>query len=162
MKRILMIPMTLILIASFASSSALKKPAPDFAGKTLNGETLKLSQYKGKVVLLDFWASWCAPCKQEFPFLVQLHHQLKNKKFTVIGVNVDTDLQKVDRFLSKQKAKPAFPIVFDSQGKIAELYQLQGMPTTILIDKNGVIRYRHTGFQEKDKAELIRRIKELL
>ncbi len=162
MQRWIIISISLILFTGFAAPAEIQKAAPEFTGTTLEGKVIKLSHYKGKVVLLDFWASWCGPCKREFPFLVQLHHALKDQNFTVIGINVDTDRSKAERFLAGQKVKPDFPIVFDGKGKIAERYQLQGMPTTILIDKNGVIRYRHTGFRDKDRAEVIRRVKELL
>ncbi len=162
MKRQSLWTLALILSLGFGFSSSRKSPAPDFSGTTLDGKTMRLSELRGKVVLLDFWASWCGPCKKEMPFLVRLHETLKDQDFTVLGVNVDTDRQKVEAFLAKLKDKPGFPIIFDSKGSIAERYRLQGMPTTLIIDRNGVVQYEHTGFKEKDKQKVLAKLKELL
>lgn len=129
--------------------------APVFTGKTMNGEILKLSEYKGKVTVLDFWASWCGPCKEEFPFLVALQEKLKKNSFGVVSINLDTELENVHRFLSKQKTQPSFPIVLDAEGKIPTLYNVSGMPTTVLIDKNGNVRFRHTGFTPSEMDKII-------
>lgn len=136
--------------------------APQFSGKTLKGKYLKLSDFKGKVVLLDFWASWCGPCKQEFPFLVKLHEKLKDKDFTVLAINVDTELDNAVAFLARQKTKPGFPIIYDKAGKLPALYKVGGMPTTVLIDKNGVVRYRQIGFKEDDAEKIYEKIKSIL
>ncbi|MFQ5627284.1 MAG: TlpA disulfide reductase family protein [bacterium] len=145
---------SLVAMASVPKSE-VNTSALDFTGKTADGKVVKLSDYKGKVVLLDFWASWCGPCKEEFPFLVRLHSKLKDKNFTVLGVNVDIELEKMQDFLAKQKSQPEFPIIFDKQGTLPRLYDVEGMPTTVLIDKKGIIRFRHTGFTKAEKKKII-------
>jgi len=147
---------------SLASVPVKKRPAPEIVGKTHDGKTVRLSDFRGKVVLIDFWASWCGPCKEEFPFLVQLHEKLKHKNFTVLAVNVDTEIEDMANFIAKQKVKPSFPIIVDPEGKIAERYKLKGMPTTVMVDKQGNIRYRHTGFKPEDKKRIIKEIMSLL
>lgn len=161
MKQVIFILSAVILTG--ASMAGNKYPAaPQFVGKTLDGREIRLADYQGKVVLLDFWASWCGPCKQEFPFLVELHRRLKGRNFTVLAINVDTEVAKMQAFLAGQKQAPEFPIISDAKGKIPPLFDLQGMPTTVLIDQNGVVRYRHTGFKEQDKQAIINEIKKLL
>lgn len=162
-------PKTLLLIVaaigfSIAASLTNEKntPAPAFKGKTLDGKEIALSDFKGKVVLLDFWASWCKPCKEEFPFLVQLHEKLQNKRFTVLGINIDVEPKKMQNFIAQQAVKPGFPIIYDKGGALPRLYDVDGMPTTVLIDKNGIIRYRHTGFTREDKKKIIDEVITLL
>ncbi|MCA9741421.1 MAG: TlpA family protein disulfide reductase [Deferribacteres bacterium] len=145
-----------------APKNEVNTPALDFTGKTADGKTVSLKDYKGKVVLLDFWASWCVPCKDEFPFLVKLQKKLQNKNFTVLAVNVDVELEKMQNFVAKQEAAPTFPIIFDAQGALPRLYDVDGMPTTVLIDQDGVIRYRHTGFTEKEKKQIVDEVITLL
>jgi len=162
MKRILLVLCAGFVAFAFAPRNEINTAALDFTGKTADGKVVKLSDFKGKVVLLDFWASWCGPCKEEFPFLVKLHDKLKKKNFTVLAVNVDIELEKMQNFLSKQKAQPAFPIVFDQQGALPRLYDVEGMPTTVLIDQKGIIRYRHTGFTKVEKKKIVEEVVALM
>ncbi len=164
MKRNLIILSATALLAfvAYTGGNANNAVAPTFSGKTAEGRLINLADYKGKVVLLDFWASWCAPCREEFPFLVKLHEKAKKGNFTVIAINVDTEVAKMKSFLSKLEAQPSFPIISDTQGKIPEMFALKGMPTTILIDKKGVVRYRHTGFTEVEKEKLVAEVKTLM
>lgn len=152
---------SLVAMASVPKSE-VNTSALDFTGKTADGKVVKLSDFKGKVVLLDFWASWCKPCKEEFPFLVKLHNKLKNKNFTVLAVNVDVELGRMQNFLSKQKAQPEFPIIFDQGGALPRLYDVEGMPTTVLIDQKGIIRYRHTGFTKVEKKKIVEEVVALM
>jgi len=164
MKRNLLILSALALLCAlaFAGSNPMNTAAPTFSGKTAEGQIINLADYKGKVVLLDFWASWCAPCREEFPFLVKLHEKAKRGNFSVIAVNVDTEIEKMKEFLSKLETQPSFPVISDAQGRIPAMFDLKGMPTTILIDKKGVVRYRHTGFTEVEKEKLVEEVKSLL
>ncbi|OGU17339.1 MAG: hypothetical protein A2X61_06815 [Ignavibacteria bacterium GWB2_35_12] len=136
--------------------------APDFKGETIDGKELNLSDYKGRVVLLDFWASWCGPCQKELPFLFQLYDDNDDKNFIIIAVNIDKKLNSAQKFLDKLTEKAHFPIVWDSKSVIPSLYQIESMPTTIFIDKIGTIRYIHTGFNDSSKDMLRLELEELL
>ncbi|MCA9731232.1 MAG: TlpA family protein disulfide reductase [Deferribacteres bacterium] len=159
MKKLIFI---LFALSTSIYAQDVNSKAPVFTGKTMDGKAFNLAEYKGKVVLLDFWASWCGPCKKEFPFLMGLQEKTKSQPFHVVTINVDTEASKMMGFLKEQPRKPNFPVVVDPEGKLPEKYKVEGMPTTVLIDQNGVIRFRHTGFVESDKAKFIQEIKTLL
>ena len=110
---------------------------------------LDLSQYRGKLVYLDFWASWCAPCRQSFPWLSDLVRRYGAHNFVVIGINVDQDRARAERFLSETPAN--FPIIYDPRGDIATAYRVAGMPSAVLIDRDGRVRFQHEGFSAKRK-----------
>jgi thiol-disulfide isomerase/thioredoxin len=120
--------------------------APDFVGKTIQGKTIKLSEYLGKVVLIDFWASWCPPCREEMPELIKFYKSHNDSKFELIAVNIDKD--NMQHFLDKLFSKPEFPIIVDDNQQIPSLFKIEAMPTTIFIDKKGKITYRHDGFKQ--------------
>ena len=120
--------------------------APDIQLQTDSG-TKQLSHYKGKAVYLDFWASWCKPCKRSFPWLNEIQHMYKEQGFEVLAVNLDEDRKKADKFLFQMPAN--FLIAFDPEGKTADSFQVIGMPSSFLIDRQGFIRERHTGFRVK-------------
>ena len=105
---------------------------------------LDLAPYKGKVVYLDFWASWCAPCRQSFPWMNQLQQAYGPKGFVVIAVNVDHERALADEFL--RQTQPNFKIVYDANGEIATTYSFKDMPTSVLIDRDGKVRFVHQGF----------------
>ncbi len=112
---------------------------------------IDLAAYRGKVVYLDFWASWCGPCRESFPWLSDLSREYDAQKFVVIGVNVDQDRIKAERFLSQNSAN--FTILYDPEGAIATTYKVTGMPSAILIDRAGHVRFHHTGFSSKSKGK---------
>jgi thiol-disulfide isomerase/thioredoxin len=121
---------------------------------------LDLSAYRGKVVYLDFWASWCLPCRQSFPWLDDLVAAYGHRDLVVIGVNVDQDRRLADRFLG---AIPAhFQIVYDAHGDIASMFKIGGMPSAVLIDRAGRVRYQHVGFSDKRKEEYESHVQTLL
>ncbi len=136
--------------------------APDFGGAVLDGEQLKLSDYRGKVVLIDVWASWCVPCRKEMPFLTQLRHQFRDEAFEIVAVNIDDNLKNVRAFLKKLMHQPQFPIMLDPKKNVPKLYKIKAMPTTILVDKTGKIRFWHDGFKESQKQKYIDEIQLLL
>jgi len=111
---------------------------------------LDLSAYRGKVVYVDFWASWCTPCRESFPWLSNLVSEYGSKDLVVIGVNVDQDHQLAEQFLRANFAN--FPIVYDPHGEIATTFKVEGMPSAVIIDRSGHVRYQHIGFSEKRKA----------
>lgn len=130
-----------------AFESEINIPALDFKGKTAEGKIIKLSDYKGKVVLLNFWASWCEPCKKELPFLAKLHEKLKPAGLEMITINIDIEVEKMQKFLSEQNVQPDFPVIYDEENSLPRLYDVEAMPTTVLIDKQGIIRYRQSDFK---------------
>ena len=107
---------------------------------------LDLSQYKGKVVYIDFWASWCVPCRKSFPWLNALAKKYPND-LVVVGVNVDNERAAAMKFLEKYPA--SFPLVFDPKGTLAAEYKLEGMPSAVVVDRSGRIAHHHVGFREE-------------
>jgi len=113
---------------------------------------LDLSQYEGQVVYLDFWASWCAPCQQSFPWMMQLQDELADQGLVVITVNVDRDRSAADRFLAQTGSE--LPVIYDPKGEIAADYELEGMPSSYIYDREGVLRSTHVGFHP-DKVDAV-------
>lgn len=108
-----------------------------------------LARYAGQVVYVDFWASWCGPCAQSFPWLNQMHARYGNA-LTVVGVNVDTDAGAADLFLQRHPAH--FDIVRDPTGALPERYNIEGMPSSVILDRDGRVLYQHSGFRSQDTA----------
>jgi thiol-disulfide isomerase/thioredoxin len=123
-------------------------------------DPIGLESLRGKVVYLDFWSSWCVPCRQSFPWMDGLQQSLGRDGFVVVAVNVDHDRADADRFL--RELSPAFRIVYDPEGKLAEQYRVHGMPTSFLIDRDGKILLQHAGFRAHDRDDLASRIRALL
>lgn len=107
-------------------------------------DPLAKPEYKGKVVYLDFWASWCGPCKESFPWLNQIQKKYKDKNFVVIGINLDREKIKADEFLKLYPAQ--FPLVFNPEGDLAKKYGVQGMPYSVILDRTGKVIHSHIGF----------------
>jgi thiol-disulfide isomerase/thioredoxin len=109
-------------------------------------EKFDLSEYKNKVVYLDFWASWCGPCRKSFPWLNSIHNKYQDKGLVVIGVNLDSDFENAEEFLKSVPAE--FKLFSDPDAKLAEQYKLIGMPSSFVIDGKGEVRHRHVGFKK--------------
>jgi thiol-disulfide isomerase/thioredoxin len=123
-------------------------------------QTLDLSKYKGKVVLLDFWASWCTPCRLSFPWMNAVQDRLGNDGFVVIAVDVDHDREPAERFLATFPS--GFKILFDPEGALARKYDIREMPTSFLIGREGKVRYVHNGFYPKNENAYLTDIRTLL
>lgn len=144
-----------------AQATEVGQPAPQFTLPTLkNDSPVALKQFAGKVVYLDFWASWCAPCRTSFPLLNKLHAKLKAQGFEVVAVNLDEDKVNGEKFL--QEIPVDFTVLRDAKGEWADQYVVESMPTSFIIDKNGVVQKIHHGFTSDDIKELEAKITELL
>jgi thiol-disulfide isomerase/thioredoxin len=136
-------------------------PAPPVQAELLAGDgMLDLTAYRGKVVYLDFWASWCPPCLTSLPLLEVLRQEFSDDAFQVVAINLDTDPSKALRFL--EKVQIGYPSGSDPKGRIPESFGLKTMPTSYLIDGDGVIRHVHEGFRKSDIDSLRRRIEALV
>lgn len=134
--------------------------APAFSLPDSGGTTRHLAELTGQVVLVDFWASWCLPCKAAFPKLDALHRELQPRGFTVLAINLDEQRRAADTFLA---ARPhVMPILFDPTGRTATAFGIAGMPSSVLIDKRGVIRFVHMGYTEKTLTQYRREITQLI
>ncbi|MDH5571403.1 MAG: TlpA family protein disulfide reductase [Gammaproteobacteria bacterium] len=132
---------------------------PDFLLPTRSG-MVSPADLKGKVIYLDFWASWCSPCRKSFPWLNQIQAQYRDQGLVVLGINLDRDRQLADRFLQLIPAN--FIIAFDPEGRSADSFAIRGMPSSFLIDRNGYLHSKHTGFRERDKNGREQAIAQLL
>ena len=135
--------------------------APDFAAPALSGGgSVRLSEYRGKIVYLDFWASWCAPCLKAMPELEKIRSEFRAEAFQIVAVNLDRKKKKALRFLEKHPV--GYPSASDPKGRLPDQFGLETMPTSYLIDANGVIRYVHRGFKAGDGSILRLEIRRLL
>ena len=143
-----------------AMAAVTGSAAPDFTLKSASGENLKLSEYRGEVVLINFWASWCGPCRQEMPALDELHNRYRALGFTVLGVNVEEDSRKAREVLKDLQV--SFPVLLDDRSTVSRLYDIVAMPSTVLVDRNGNIRYLHKGYQPGLEDVYLQQVRELI
>jgi peroxiredoxin len=127
--------------------------APEFTLPGLVGDEIVASaDYRGKVVYLDFWASWCKPCRQSFPWLAKLHREIKNQGFEVVAINVDDRPDAGREFLDSYPVK--YAVASDHKGLVTGRYKVEGLPTAFLLDRDGKVRHVHKGFKARDMAYL--------
>jgi cytochrome c biogenesis protein CcmG, thiol:disulfide interchange protein DsbE len=131
--------------AAVAPADSAFAPVISLPGR--DGKTISLESFRGKTVLVDFWASWCAPCKMSFPWLARMQEQYAPKGLVVIAVNLDKKREAAEDFLEKHPAP--FVVAFDPSGKSAEAFQVKAMPSSFVIDPSGRILYTHVGFDPK-------------
>jgi peroxiredoxin len=150
-----------LLLGSDAPAAGVGQKAPDFKAPALDGKSrLSLAAYRGKVVYLDFWASWCPPCLTSLPQLEELRKQFPSDQFQILAVNVDQDPQQARKFL--ERTQIGYPSATDPKGSIPASFGIETMPTSFLIDRQGVIRYVHHGFRKGDTTPLRERIAQLI
>ncbi|TNF86184.1 MAG: TlpA family protein disulfide reductase [Gammaproteobacteria bacterium] len=135
-------------------------PAPDFTLTSRDGQPVTLSDLKGQVVMINFWATWCGPCRKEMPLLEQLHTRYESLGFTLLGVNVEEDSKLADVFLKDTPV--TFPILLDPENGVSKLYNVSAMPSTVLVDRAGNLRYLHHGYQEGYENEYQNQIRALV
>jgi peroxiredoxin len=150
-----------VLTANATSALNVGDRAPGFSAPSLDGKSMvELSEFRGKVVYLDFWASWCAPCLTAIPEIEKMRGEFSSEDFQIIAVNLDQKPKKALRFLEKHPV--GYPSASDPKGKLPGLYGVETMPTSYLIDGDGVIRYVHRGFKRGDGSKLRDEIRMLL
>jgi cytochrome c biogenesis protein CcmG/thiol:disulfide interchange protein DsbE len=148
--------LSLVLVLATISTARAEvkagQPAADFDGATLAGSSLRLSSLRGKVVLVDFWASWCEPCKKELPLLDKLAPRLRARGIEIVAVNIDDDRAKAAEFIRSHGLH--LTIVADASKKIVGSWEPPKMPSSFVVDKAGVVRAVHGGFEPGDESKL--------
>ncbi len=153
--------LALLCSAPFASASVvLAATAPDFTLRSAEGRNLRLHEQRGQVVLVNFWASWCGPCRQEMPHLNRLYDKYKSAGFVLLGVNIDEDARLAAG--TAQRWGVRFPVLFDAEKTVVRLYDLGSMPATVLIDRDGRVRFLHRGYRDGVEDTYERQIRELV
>ena len=171
-----LILLTTLLIFSNATFSDWKQPAlshnltafdrkieaRDFELMNMDEEKVKLADYRGKVVLINFWATWCPPCVREMPSMERLNKKIANENFKVLAINQMEDSDQVFAFTGQFEDEPSFEILFDTTSRVSQSYIVRGLPTTYLIDKKGHVRYSAVGGREFDHPEIVAVVKKLM
>ncbi len=149
----------LTLYGFFGMGNVFSAPAPDFK---LEGQQkqINLSDYRGQIVYLDFWASWCQPCRKSFTWMNKMQSLYGEEGFKVIAINLDESRKKADRFLQQIPAN--FDVAFDPRGDTAESYKVKAMPSSYIIDKHGNVIHANLGFRSKDEDKLEAKIRKII
>ncbi len=146
---------------SFASIDP-PRSVPDFSLADMDGELHTLQDYRGKVVLVNFWATWCPPCRREMPALEQLYTRLADQPFTVLAINQWEDADHVFAYMGDLNVIPSFPILFDPESKVSADFGVKGLPTSFLLDKQGRVVFRAVGGRAFDHPDVEQTIRSLL
>ena len=152
-----------LLVCAATTASAAVTPqaaAPDFTLRSADGRNLRLNEQRGQVVLVNFWASWCGPCRQEMPHLNRLYDKYKASGFTLLGVNIDDDPRLANAVVARMGLK--FPVLLDADKTVSKLYDLGSMPATVLIDRDGRVRFLHRGYRDGMEEAYEKQIRELV
>ena len=157
----LLVVSALAVVSSGAGAAVTPSAgAPDFTLPSLDGPNLRLQEQRGRVVMINFWATWCGPCRVEMPHLSKLYEKYRGSGFTVLAVNIDEDPYKAAS-LAKQLGM-RFPVLLDTEKKVSRLYDLSTMPSTVLVDRDGRVRFVHRGYREGYEDTYDKQIRELL
>ena len=147
-------------IAPAYANIAASGHAPDFTLRSMEGTNLRLQEQRGQVVMINFWATWCGPCRQEMPHLTRLYDKYRSAGFVMLGVNVDDDARRAIDLATKLGLK--FPVLLDTDKTVSRLYDLGTMPSSVLVDRNGRVRYVHNGYMTGYEDLYEKQIRELL
>lgn len=142
-------PLLILLLSSVLlpgmTARAVSGAAPDFSLQSRDGGTVSLSEFRGQVVMINFWATWCGPCREEMPHLEALYQRYSALGFRLLGVNVEENSENAEAWLEEMPV--SFSILFDPENRVSELYDVIAMPSTVLVDRQGNIRFSHDGYQ---------------
>lgn len=152
--------LVIFTVSTLAASSLEGQVAPDFVLRSATGENLRLSEYRGDVVLINFWATWCGPCRQEMPLLNDLYGRYQRVGFNLLGVNIDEDSRRAMQMV--QELGVNFPVLFDENKEVSKLYEVAAMPVTILVDREGIVRHVHHGYKPGYEEKYLTEIRSLL
>jgi len=156
---VVLFSLSLVAVGPVNAASGAK-PAPNFTLKSTTGKNMKLSEMTGNVVLINFWASWCGPCREEMPLLNALHKKYQSLGFTVLGVNVEEQTDKARGFLNDFPVD--FPVLLDNKNQVSQLYNVVAMPTTVVVDRDGNMRFLHKGYKPGDEKKYRKMVKKLV
>lgn len=144
-----------VLLATISSHSSAvvstQTAAPDFTLKSNQGSNMRLNELQGEVVMINFWASWCGPCRKEMPLLNSLYEKYQDLGFTILGVNVEADATKANKIISDLGVN--FPILYDNNSDVSKKYGVDSMPATVVVDRDGKVRYVHRGYKSGDEEK---------
>ncbi len=162
MLRLAVVGVAVVLSGGSAVSAPtlVSTPAPDFALRSLGDANVRLSEHLGEVVLINFWATWCGPCRQEMPLLDALYSKYQRAGLVMLGINIDEE--RADAVEMAETLKVTYPILFDERKDVSRAYQLGTMPLTVLIDREGVVRYVSEGFKPGYEKLYTDKLRELL
>ena len=152
--------MALTFVADVVGAADVGEPAPPFSLTTADGDTIALADLRGRVVYVDFWASWCAPCRRSFPWMNEMQQRYADRGLTIIAVNVDRRRADAEQFLQINTAR--FAVVYDDRGATPEAYSVKGMPSSYLIDARGTVVDVELGFRDDRKDAMEDQIRALL
>ncbi|TGD75621.1 TlpA family protein disulfide reductase [Mangrovimicrobium sediminis] len=155
-----LIAILLMLAAPLALAVTAEGEAANFTLKSAGGKNIRLSELRGEVVLINFWASWCGPCRQEMPRLDELQQKYQDLGFTILGVNVEQDRGEAERAL--RDIPVTFPVLFDEDNAVSELYDVDAMPVTVIVDRSGQIRFAHKGYKPGNEALYEEQVRQLV
>ena len=158
--RLLALATLAVISGAVGAATTAASGAPDFTLPSIDGPNLRLQEQRGQVVMINFWATWCGPCRVEMPHLARLYDKYRGSGFTVLAVNIDEDPYKAAS-LAKQLGMRV-PVLLDREKKVSRLYDLSTMPSTILVDREGRVRYVHRGYRDGYEETYDRQIRELL
>jgi thiol-disulfide isomerase/thioredoxin len=148
------------LLPLAASGDIVGKPAPDFALRSLKGPSVRLSEHLGEVVVINFWATWCGPCRQEMPLLDELYGKYQLAGLILLSVNIDENAEPAVEMA--QTLKVSYPVLFDSRKEVSRAYEVNAMPVTVLVDRAGIVRYVSEGYKPGYEKRYTEKLRELL
>ncbi|WP_298442734.1 TlpA disulfide reductase family protein [uncultured Ferrimonas sp.] len=151
-----------LLLCTQVQSVELGELAPDFTLKSLSGSNLNLAEQRGDIMVINFWASWCGPCRKEMPILDEMQQKYQDLGVQIWGVNVEQDNQAGRQFLANLNTELRFPILFDANNDLSESYNVIAMPTTVIVDRDGKVRQVYHGYKDGYEKKYEKTIKKLI
>jgi thiol-disulfide isomerase/thioredoxin len=150
----------LLPLIGVAAARLVSQPAPDFALRSFDGQNVRLSEHLGEVVLINFWATWCGPCRQEMPLLDELYAKYRRAGLVMFSVNIDE--QQEPAVEMARTLKVTYPVLFDARKDVSRAYDVGTMPLTVLVDREGVVRYVSEGYKPGYEQRYTEKLRELL